>query len=107
MKVTINNIENDLFDLDTEYREALAHSLMELNYLSSSPLQLYYGTIDQQRELKRVYETPLKSKEIKEIIIYVSNKMKHDFQFGSFSRIVSKYLDIANQMEKNNKLKER
>jgi len=103
MKVTINNIENDLFDLDTEYREALA----ELNYLSSSPLQLYYGTIDQQRELKRVYETPLKSKEIKEIIIYVSNKMKHDFQFGSFSRIVSKYLDIANQMEKNNKLKER
>lgn len=107
MKVTINDIENDLFDLDTEYREALANSLMSLNYLSSSLLQLYYGNVDQQRELKRVYETPLKPKQIKEIINCMVNEMKHDFQFGSFSRIASKYLGIANQMEKNNKSKER
>ncbi len=107
IKVTINDIENDLFDLDTEYREALAHSLMELKYVSDSPLNLSLGTEEQQEELKRVYEKPLKTKQIKEIISFMDKEMKGDFQYGSFRGVVSKYMNLANQMEKDNKAKER
>ena len=32
-KVTINDIQENLFDLDTEYREALAETLMKLKYI--------------------------------------------------------------------------
>ncbi len=107
MKVTIQDIENDLFDLDTEYREALANSLMKLNYVSDSPLNLSIGTERQQQELDRVYNMPLKSKQIKEIINYMSKEMKGDFQYGQFSPVIKKYLNIANQIEKNEKSKER
>lgn len=54
MKVTIEEIEEDLCDLDTEYREALAKGLVDMKYLSDTPLSLKYGTDMQQQELKRV-----------------------------------------------------
>ena len=51
--IRISDIREDLYDanLDTEYREALAHSLMTLGYVSDTPLNLYYGTEEEKREL--------------------------------------------------------
>ena len=98
--VTVKQIEDSLCDLDTEYREALAYALMELKYVSDSPLRLLYGSEKQQLELKNVYEKPLKSKQIKEIINFISKKMRGDFQYGRYARIASTYLNIAEQMEK-------
>lgn len=107
IKITINDIENDLCDLDTEYRESLAHALMDFKYLSDSPLRLSYGTEKQQKELEKVYEKPLKANEIKELISFIRNDMKGDYQYGRFNSIASKYIHNANLMEKNQKVKER
>ena len=63
-EVTVEDIEMELCSLDTEYREALAYSLVELKYISDTPLKLKYGTEKQQNELKRFWEKPLKSKQI-------------------------------------------
>lgn len=105
--VTIEDIEESLCDLDTEYRESLAKALMDLKYLSDSPLNLSYGSDSQQMELKRVYERPLKSKEIKEIISYISKDMKGDFQYGRYAPIASMYMGFANSMENKKKNMER
>lgn len=101
IKVTIEEIEESLCDLDTEYREALAKALMELNYISDSPLRLSYGTEQQKQELKNAYEKPLKANEIKEIINFISKEMKGDFQYGSYTGIASMYLNMADRMNKN------
>ena len=98
-KITIMDIESDLEDLDTEYREALAESLVELNYLSDTPLNLEYGTEKQQKELDRVYNKPLKSKQLEKIINKISEKMQGDFQYGSYKDIERYYLDIAKDMK--------
>lgn len=101
IKITINDIEESLYSLDTEYREALARALMDLNYVSDSPLNLSLGTEKQQQELQKVYETPLKAKQVKEIIRYISKEMKGDFQYGSFVNIASRYNSLADKMNKN------
>lgn len=46
MKIKLSDIREATYDanLDTEYREALAHSLMGLGYVSDSPLNLSMGT---------------------------------------------------------------
>lgn len=98
--ITIDNIRDDLYDLDTEYREALAETLMELKYISDSPLKLNLGTIKQQKELKEVYKKPLKANQISEIIKSMMSKMKCDFQYHQFKPIALHYLNIAKQMEK-------
>lgn len=104
IKITINDIEESLYSLDTEYREALASALMDLNYLSDSPLNLSFGTEKQQQELQKVYETPLKARQVKEIISYISKKMKGDFQYGGFVNIASRYNSLADKMNKNKDL---
>lgn len=98
MKVTIEEIEEDLCDLDTEYRESLAKGLVDMKYLSDTPLALEYGTYMQQQELKRVYNKPLKGKQIKEIIDYISKDMQGDYQYGKYKGIASMYLNIADQI---------
>ena len=59
--ITIENIEMEIDDLglDSEYGEALAKTLMKLNYISNSPLTLSYGTSEQRKELERVWKMPL------------------------------------------------
>lgn len=59
--VRINDIREALYDtnLDTEYREAMAHALMILRYVSDSPLNLSFGTPKQQEEIREVEERPL------------------------------------------------
>lgn len=94
MKVTIEEIEEDLCDLDTEYREALAKGLVDMKYLSDTPLSLKYGTDMQQQELKRVYSKPLSGKQLKDIINYISKDMQGDYQYGR----ASMYLNIADQI---------
>lgn len=89
--ITINMIEESLLSLDTEYREALAHCLMDKKYLSASPLELSMGSEKQQKELDTVYNKPLNKKEVKEIIDYISNEMKSDFQYNQFKSIISLY----------------
>lgn len=105
--VTIEDIENDICDraLDTEYREALAKSLVELKYISDTPLKLQYGTEQQQKELERVWKKPLKAKQINEIINSIMNEMKGDFQYGRFSKLASYYLDTAKEMQKREEKK--
>ena len=98
VQVTIDEIHDSLYDLDSEYGEALARALMDLNYVSDSPLNLSIGTKKQQEELKRVITKPLNEKEIREIINYMINKMKDDFQYNEFKPIASKYLNIAKKM---------
>ena len=106
VQVTIDEIHDSLYDLDSEYGEALARALMDLNYVSDSPLNLSIGTKKQQEELKRVITKPLNEKEIREIINYMINKMKDDFQYNEFKPIASKYLNIAKKMrlEENEKV---
>lgn len=98
--VTLEDIDESLCDLDTEYREELAHSLMYYKYVSDSPLRLSMGTRKQQEELKKVMTTPLKSNQLKQIINYISNQMKGDFQYGEYSKIQKHYLKIADNMER-------
>lgn len=98
-QVTIDEIHESLYDLDTEYREALARALMKFKYVSDSPLNLSIGTKQQQAELKRVITKPLNANEIKKIINFMVNEMKDDFQYNKFEPIVSKYLNIAKQMQ--------
>lgn len=105
--VTIEDIEMDICDynLDTEYREALAKSLVELKYISDTPLKLKYGTEKQQEELSRVWKKPLKAKQINEIINSIINEMKGDFQYGRFSKLASYYLSTAKDMQKKEEKK--
>ena len=67
-KVTFNDINESLFDLDSEYREALANAAMKLKYISDSPLQLSYGSEEQQKEWNKFNNRPLKAIEITNII---------------------------------------
>lgn len=104
--ITIENIEMEIDDLglDSEYGEALAKTLMKLNYISNSPLTLSYGTSEQRKELERVWKMPLNSKQIKEIIQGMVNEMKRDYQYGRFSSFVSKYIEKAQKMERGENL---
>lgn len=104
-KVTIEDIEMDLCDLDTEYREALAKSLLELNYINDTPLNLQYGTEKQQEELLKVWKKPLEAKQINEIINSIKKEMKGDFQYGRFLSIASYYISTAKEMRKWNESK--
>ena len=97
--VTIEDIQDSLCNFDTEYREGLAECLMDLKYLSDSPLNLRYGTEEQQEELIKVRTTPLKANQINEIMNYMLDKMKTDFQYASFERVAQKYINISKRME--------
>ena len=105
--VTIEDIEMSICDrdLDTEYREALAKSLVELKYISDTPLNLKFGTEKQQKELERVWKKPLKAKQITEIINNIMNEMKGDFQYGRFLKQASNYLDTAKELQKRDEKK--
>mgnify|MGYP001040699126 CR=1 FL=1 len=50
--IRISDIREDLYDanLDTEYREALAHAMIQLEYISGTPLNLYLGTEKEKKE---------------------------------------------------------
>ena len=112
--VTIEDIEMSICDrdLDTEYREALAKRtknktsiIVELKYISDTPLNLKFGTEKQQKELERVWKKPLKAKQITEIINNIMNEMKGDFQYGRFLKLASYYLDTAKELQKEKKRK--
>ncbi len=115
-EIRIDDIREATYDacLDTEYREAIANSLMALGYLSDSPLNLSFGTPKQKKEIKKVEETPLDSNQISEIIHLMMYQMKDDFQYGKFKPIALKFLDISKKMKKvnqdhkeNSKIKEK
>lgn len=95
--IRISDIEEDLYDanLDTEYREALANSLMTLGYLSDTPLNLYCGTEKEQKELEKVEKMSLNSNQISEIIHLMMYEMRNDFQYGRFKPVANKYIEIS------------
>lgn len=103
--VTIGDIREALYDayLDTEYREAMAHALMNLGYVSDSPLNLSFGTLEQKKEIKEVEERPLDSNQISEIIHLMMYEMRNDFQYGRFKPIALKFLNISEQMKNTNR----
>ena len=98
--IRISDIREDLYDanLDTEYREALAHSLMTLGYVSDTPLNLYYGTEEEKRELEKVEKMSLNSNQISEIIHLMMYEMRNDFQYERFKPVANKYIDISEKM---------
>lgn len=102
--IKISDIREDLYDanLDTEYREALAHSLMTLEYINDSPLNLYLGTEKEKKELEKLEKMPLNSNQISEIIHLMMYEMRDDFQYGRFKPVADKYINIAKQMEREN-----
>ena len=99
LELTIEDMFFDLEYLDSEYREALAKGLMDLKYLSDSPLKLTYGNSKQQRELENVYSKPLNANQIRELMSFIDKEMKDDFQYFSFKRVHSRYLEWAKQIE--------
>ncbi|MBP3595894.1 MAG: hypothetical protein J6J60_00620 [Clostridia bacterium] len=101
-KVTIRDIRKSIYDanLDTEYGEALAHAMMELGYVSDSPLNLYLGTEKQNKELERVETKRLNNNEISEIIHLMMYEMRDDFQYGRFKPIVDYYISMSKEIEK-------
>ena len=106
-KVFISDIREDLYDayLDTEYREALANSLMNLKMLSDSPMNLHYGNEKEKRELEKVETTPLNSNQISEIIHLMMYEMRNDFQYGHFKPIANKYIAISEKMKEKEQAK--
>ena len=103
-KVTIKDIRESLYDanLDTEYREAMANSIMVLGYVSDSPLNLHFGTEKQKQEIQRVETMALDSNQISEIMHLMMYQMRNDFQYGRFKPVASKYLDISEKMKNAN-----
>ena len=59
--IRVSDIREDLYEanLDTEYREALAHVMIQLEYVSDKPLNLYFETEKEKKELERVENMPL------------------------------------------------
>ena len=106
-KVFISDIREDLYDayLDTEYREALANSLMNLKMLSDSPMNLHFGNEKEKLELEKVETTPLNSNQISEIIHLMMYEMRNDFQYGHFKPIVNKYIAISEKMKEKEQAK--
>ena len=100
MKIKLSDIREATYDanLDTEYREALAHSLMGLGYVSDSPLNLSMGTQKEKEEIERVERKALSSNQISEIIHLMMYEMRNDFQYGKFKQIALEFLNIS---EKN------
>lgn len=107
-KITISDIRESLYDanLDTEYREALAHAMMELGYVSDSPLNLYLGTENQKKELERVETKRLNNNEISEIIHLMMYEMRNDFQYGRFKPVADYYVNISKDIEVDNSKRE-
>ena len=104
-KVTIEEIEKSLYPLDSVYLDALGKALKNLKYLSDSPAKLYYGTKEQQKELKDFYKEILKQKDVDKILMYVMDKMRGDFQIGAFKIIASEYISDEANVEKKFKPK--
>lgn len=100
-KITIQDIEDSFYHLDTEYREALARALVDLKYLSDTPLNLSFGTEKQKRELERVYNKSLSAEQINEVMSFITDKMKNDFQYSQYSKIADEYKQIVDNMKKN------
>ena len=102
MKITIEDIFESLENLDTEYRESLANALMKLNYTYTSPLELSLGDDEDNKVLDTIYNMPLKQEQIKEIISFISDEMKEDYQYGAFKRFETYYMNMANSLDKIN-----
>ena len=96
MNVRLSDIREATYDanLDTEYREALAHSIMGLGYVSDSPLNLSLGTQEERKEIEKVENKALDSNQISEIIHLMMYEMRNDFQYGRFKPIALKFLKI-------------
>ena len=103
--ISIKNIQEDLENLDTEYREALAKAIMDLKYINKSPLEMSMGTEEEKEELDRVYNKDLRPYQIEEIIRFISKEMKEDFQFEEYKPIEEKYLKIAEDSKEKKKPK--
>lgn len=103
-KVTISDIRESLYDanLDTEYREALAHAMMGLDYVSDSPLNLYFGNAKQKKEIEEVDSMLLDYNQISELIHLMMYEMRNDFQYGRFKPVADYYIKISKEMEKEN-----
>ena len=90
MKIKLSDIREATYDanLDTEYREALAHSLMAM------------GTQKEKEEIERVERKALSSNQISEIIHLMMYEMRNDFQYGRFKPIALEFLNISEKMRK-------
>ena len=103
MKLTVEDMFYDLEFLDSAYQLALVKGLMDLNYLSDSPLRLNLGNSKHKRELKNAFLKPLKASQIRELMSFIVKETKDNFQYDAFKRIHSRYLRWAKQIESYDK----
>ena len=100
-KITILDIGESLCEaqLDSEYRQALIHALMQLEYINDDPINLHLGTMEKREKIRIVENMALDSNQISEIIHLMMYEMRNDFEYGSFKPVANKYINIAKQME--------
>ena len=67
--VTIKDIQIDLEELDTEYREALAKALMDLKYINKSPVEMRMGTEEEKESVKA------KNEENKDLLDFMAESL--------------------------------
>ena len=103
MKLTVEDMFYDLEFLDSAYQLALVKGLMDLNYLSDSPLRLNLGNSKHKRELKNAFLKPLKASQIRELMSFIVKETKDNFQYDAFKRIHSSYCRWAKQIESYDK----
>jgi hypothetical protein len=71
--------------LDTEYSEVIAEYLMEKGYIPKTPLMLAVRGTEEEREmLKQAREMEVS----KDLLNYIDTKMKNDFQYRAYKRLV-------------------
>ena len=105
--MNFNDFENELTSLDSEYRESFAHALVDLKYISDTPLALSNGTMADQIALEVVMNKKLTPKDICQVVDYIKKDMTSDYQYGQFNVIANRLLTIANNMEMKMKNKEK
>lgn len=114
-KVTIADIRkatNDKY-LDTEYREALANSLINLGYIKLEEQEKLTPSFMLNKGILVYYDEnnkELNGNELSEIIHLMMYKMRNDFQYGKFKPVAEKFLKLSDKMreveQENTKLSE-
>jgi hypothetical protein len=88
---TIQSIESELTNLDSEYREALAQALIDLDIITETPLQMEQnGKLD---IYEKIINKPLTRNQASKIISTIAKTMQNDFQFQEFNNIFGSYIN--------------
>lgn len=89
---SISDIEEYLYNLDSEYREVLAQVIMDLGIIPDSPINMCYKN-DQEDLYNKIINKQLTKKQATKIVTEIAKRMKGDFQYGQFESLLGRYID--------------